>query len=125
MSDVVSAFPLTIPGGGSVNNIFFVSAILGDSDVSKILLVFPPGCSGLVGVRVEVGGAQVYPQKVGTWFIFDNYPLEIPVSKKPNSGQWHIAGYNTDFYQHTIQAYIFWDYLTRSEVGQSSPLVSL
>jgi hypothetical protein len=111
MTDAIQAFPLTIPGGGSVNSIFFTDCELGWSEVTQILLTFPPGCSNLVGIRVESGGAQLYPLKAGTFFTFDDFTLAIPVTNQIESGQWHVAGYNTDYYQHTVTAYFFYNYL--------------
>lgn len=123
MTDAIQAFSLTIPGGGTVNNIFFVDCELGWSNVTQILLDFPPGCSNLVGIRVESGGAQLYPLKAGTFFTFDDFTLAIPVTNQVNGGQWHVAGYNTDFYQHTITAYFFYDYLNL-EGSTSSGILS-
>lgn len=125
VTDVVQAFPLTIPANGTVNNIFFVDCELGVSNVSKILLTFPPGCAGQVGIRIEHGGAQVYPLKPGTFFIFDDFTLEIDVSGQSNSGQWHVAGYNTDVFPHTILPYFFYDYVDLSNAGSQSSLISL
>jgi hypothetical protein len=125
MTDVVRGFTLNIPGGGSVSNIFFVDCELGISNVTKILLSFPPGCAGLVGIRVEHGGNQLYPQDPGTFFIFDDYPLEIPVTNQGNAGQWHVAGYNTDFYPHLIQAYFYYDYVDIGSAQSASLPVSL
>lgn len=125
MTDAVQAFTLTIPSGGSPSTVFFVDCELGDSNVTQIILVFPPGCSGNVGVRVESGGAQLYPLVAGTWFMLDDYTLLIPVTNQINSGQWHVAGYNQDFYDHTITAYFFYDYLNLTGQGSSGLLSGL
>lgn len=125
MTDVVRAFTLTIPGGGSPGNVFFVDCELGTSNVTKIQLSFPPGCAGLVGVRVEHGGTQVYPLDPGTWFILDDFVQEIEVTGQGNAGQWHVAGYNTDFYQHVIQAYFYYDYVDMASASAPTPLVSI
>ena len=125
MPDVVRAFPLVLPPNGSVNSVFFVNCPLEDSNVVKILLVFPPGCSGLVGVRVEHGGTQIFPLDPGTWFIFDDYTIELDPSEPNTSGQWHVAGYNLDTNQHTISSYFFYNRIDRSQGSTSSSLVSL
>ena len=122
MTDAIQGFPLTIPANGSPNNVFFVDCELGWANVTQILLVFPPGCSGLVGVRVEHGGAQLYPLVPGTWFIFDDFTVVIPVTSQGEAGQWHVAGYNQDAFEHTIQAYFYYDYV---DTGQSTPGSSL
>jgi hypothetical protein len=125
VTDVIQSFTLNLPGGGTVNNIFFVDCELGISNVTRILIEFPPGCSGNVGVRVEHGGTQVYPLKPGTFFIFDDYVVDIPVSSQGNAGQWHVAGYNVDTYDHAITAYFYYDYVDLLRGSSSTPLVSL
>jgi hypothetical protein len=125
MTDAIQAFTLPLPANGSPSAIFFTPCPLGDSLVSQIILNFPPGCSGLVNVRIESGGAQIYPLKAGTFFNFDDYTLVIPVSNAIDSGSWHIAGYNTDFYPHTVTAYFFYDYLKGDGSSSSNVLASL
>lgn len=125
MTDRISPFSLTIPANGSLSSIFFVDCELGDSNVTKIVINFPPGCASLVGIRVEHGGSQVYPSNKGTFFVFDDYTLEIEPSEQGTSGQWHVAGYNLDIYPHTITSYFFYDYVNLKSSGGSSPLISL
>lgn len=125
MTDVVQAFSLDIPGGGTTSNIFFVDCEIGISNVSQIIIQFPPGCAGNVGIRVEHGGSQVYPLKSGTFFVFDDFTLVIPISGQGNSGQWHVAGYNTDFYDHVINAYFFYDYVDLAAGQSGGSLISL
>lgn len=125
MTDAIQGFPLAIPANGSPSNVFFTDCELGWSNVTQIVLVFPPGCAGQVGVRVEHGGAQLYPLIAGTWFIFDDYTLVIPVTGQGESGQWHVAGYNQDAFPHTVQAYFYYDYVGSSAQTATSPLVSL
>jgi hypothetical protein len=125
MTDAIQAFNLTLPANGSSSAIFFTPCNLGPSLVSQIILNFPPGCSGLVNVRIESGGAQIYPLNAGTFFNFDDYALTIPVSNAIDSGSWHIAGYNTDFYPHTVSAYFFYDYIKGGSDSSGSILASL
>lgn len=125
MTDAINAFSLTIPANGTVSNVFFVDCELGDSNVTKILLVFPPGCASLVGARIEHGGSQVYPIAKGTWFIFDDYTIEVDPTLQGTSGQWHVAGYNTDIYPHTLQAYFFYDYVDQGRLQSASSVISL
>lgn len=125
MTDRIGTFQLTIPAQGAPNTIFFVDCELGDSNVTRIILQFPPGCAGNVGVRLEQGGSQVYPYTIGQFFIFDDYTLEIDPTDKGTSGQWHLAGYNTDQYPHTVTVHFFYDLVKFESPGQSTPLVSL
>lgn len=125
MTDVIKAFSFTIPANGSPSSVFFVDCELGDSNVTKIQVVFPPGCATLVGVRIEHGGSQVYPIDSGTWFIFDDFTVEVEPTDQGTSGQWHVAGYNTDIYPHTIRAYFYYDRVDLSSSSVSSSPVSL
>lgn len=125
MTDYIKAFPLTLSANGSINTIQFVDCELGDSNVTRILLTFPPGCAGLVGIRIEHGGSQVYPLTKNTWFIFDDYTLEVDPTGQGTSGQWHVAGYNTDLYPHTIQSYFFYNLADTTGNAPQPSLISL
>jgi hypothetical protein len=125
MTDVVQAFSLTLPGGNPITTITSVACAIPVSRVSKILIVFPPGCADNVGIRIEHGGTQVYPFIKDTFFILDDYTLEVDVSGQSDSGQWQISGYNIDFYAHIVQAYIFYDYVDYKSQGAASSLISL
>lgn len=124
MSDQIQGFAMTIPKDGSPDNVFFVDCALGLSDVTQIDIVFPPGCSGLVGARIEFAGNVVYPTGSEQWFVLDDDRIQIPVSSQGNSGQWRLAGYNTDVYQHNIYAYFYFNYVEYGN-SPSSGLVSL
>lgn len=115
---------MTIPPNGSPSSIHFVDCMLGDSNVTQIDIVFPPGCSGLVGSRIEFSGNVVYPTGEMQWFVLDDERLQIPVSSQGNSGQWRLSGYNADIYDHTVIAYFYFNYVDYANTA-SSTLVSL
>lgn len=125
MTDVISAFPLTLPPNTPANTLISLNCPLGWSDVEQVMLTFPPGCAGLVGVRVEYATNPVYPITAGTYFTLDDYQLIIPVTNQQQAGQWRISAYNHDTYPHTVTAYFFWNYLTTAEQAAVSSLVSL
>lgn len=125
MSDTVAEYDLNLPAGNGSNAVSFVAANLGWSDVEQVMLVFPPGCSGLVGVQLQYALNPVYPNASGKYYILDSYVLVIPVSNQEQGGQWRIAGYNADFYPHTVRAYFSYNYLTLGETQAASQLVSL
>lgn len=125
MTDQITQATLSLPAGNGSQAIFFNHVDLGLSDVEYITLVFPPGCAGLVGVRIEFAVNPVYPLPTGSWFIFDDYTFNIQVSGQGNSGQWRVVGYNQDTYPHNIQSYWGWNYLKRPDASLSSPLISL
>jgi hypothetical protein len=125
MKNAIRSFSLTLPGGGSVGSLTSVNCALGYSVVSKIIVLFPPGCAGNVGVFISSGGAQLYPKDAGTYFTFDDFPLEVPVVDQVDSGSWAMSGYNVDFFPHVIKAYFFFEYLDAAGSGASSVLASL
>lgn len=125
MTDAVQSFPLTIPAGNGSFLEWGVSCPLGWSNVTQIILVFPPGCAGLVGVRLGYAGGYVYPAQQGQYFVADDYNLAIPVTNQQQAGQWTLNGYNRDTYQHTVDGWFFYDYIIGTESSPSSGLVSL
>lgn len=125
MTDVVTSSALGLPGGNGSQALFFNSVNLGWSDVEEIIIVFPPGCAGLVGVRIEYAVNPVYPTPAGSYFIFDNYTHVIRPTGQPKGGQWRIVGYNQDTFFHTIQSYWGWNYLPGQQQGNAATLISL
>lgn len=103
MSDFSVAFNFTIPPGAGQTVVTEFDTLLGNCDVTEILITFPPGCAGLVGVAVFAGGSPAYPNQAGQFFTFDDYTYLQEVSNQLNSGQWSLMGYNLDINPHTIQ----------------------
>ena len=125
MTDQITNSILGLPPGNGSKALFFNAVNLGDSEVEYITLVFPPGCAGLVGVRIEFAVNPVYPLPTGSYFIFDDLTYTIQVSGQGNSGQWRVVGYNQDTYFHTIQTYWGWNYLKRANPQSAATLISL
>lgn len=125
MTDTVLANGMLLPAGNGSQAVFFNHIDLGWSDVQEIMIVFPPGCAGLVGVQIQYAVNPVYPNDAGGYYVLDNYTLTIPVSRQQQGGQWRIAGYNQDTYPHTIRSYWSYNYLNAPQRASSSPLVSL
>lgn len=124
MADVVQAFALTANPGANTTVLSSLDCPLGISDVTQIDLVFPPGCAGLVGARVEFSHNPVYPIGPTSFFILDDDRLQIPVSKQGNSGQWTVSAYNLDQYAHIIRVYFYFNYVDYNAAA-SSGLVAL
>lgn len=73
--------------------------------VFYIGIYFPPGPSGLVGVKLNEKDVQLYPRNRGDWFTGDNILMEFDetyyIGVEPY--EWDIYTYNTDdTYEHTI-----------------------
>lgn len=125
MTDAVSAFPFILAPNGSSLSPQIETCDLPESRVSQILLTFPPGCSGLVGVQVRYANNPVYPIGGSSFFVLDDYTIVIPVSNQRTGGQWSLAGYNTDVYQHAVRAYFYFDYVDVAAAAPPSGLISL
>ncbi|MBD3390733.1 MAG: hypothetical protein GF410_01845 [Chitinivibrionales bacterium] len=73
--------------------------------VYQTIVQFPPGPSGLVGVKILDAGVQVWPRTDGEYFVADNYTFEIEdfVWKQTEPWIYDIWTYNTDTeYDHTV-----------------------
>jgi hypothetical protein len=125
VADTVYEQDLTIPAGNGSYAGYYNLVNLGWSDVQEIMLVFPPGCSGLVGVQIQYALNPVYPNAAAAFYVLDDYVLTIPVSGQQQGGQWRIYGYNLDTYQHTVRSYWSYNYLSSGQQGQQSQLISL
>lgn len=125
MTDAVAAFPNTVPANTPVTGLLSVKCALGWSNVSKILISFPPGCSGLVGARLSYAGNPVYPIGPSSFFVLDDYVVEVDPTNQQQGGQWTFDAYNLDIYQHTPTAYFYFDYLPIGSAPGQSGLVSL
>lgn len=74
--------------------------------ITRFEIGFPPGCVGLVHVRVLYHADQLYPSELGTTFAWDNwnyviedfYPLYVPPYNL------EIEGFNLDdSYSHIVE----------------------
>lgn len=125
MPDTVFQSDLTIPPGNGSLAVTSNQLKLGWSDVVEVMLVFPPGCSGLVGIQLQYARNPVYPNAAGGYYILDDYILTIPISGQQQGGQWAIAGYNQDTYSHIVRSYWSYNYLAMGQASGNSPLISL
>lgn len=62
----------------------------------------PPGCAGLVGFYLAMGGVQVQPLPQGTFVTGDARNGSWQLARQPDSGSWQIAAYNTGANPHQI-----------------------
>lgn len=125
MTDAVAAFQFNLPANIPRTALIQQQCPLNWSRVSQILLNFPPGCAGFVGVRVEYANNPVYPIGQGNFFILDSYLMPILVTNQREGGQWRLVGYNEDTYPHTVTGYFFFDYIIGVPSASQSGLISL
>jgi len=71
-------------------------------EVERIDWSLPPGCAGLVGFYVSMGGVQVQPLPQGAWVTGDGLSGSWALSGQPNSGAWELTAYNTGAYPHAV-----------------------
>src|SRR6266566_1995490 len=92
---------------------------LGPSIVRRILITYPPGCGGLVGIRIQAGMGDAFPNQPGQFMLFDDYTYAFDVTNQIDSGQWTVLTYNTDAIDRVVQVVFEYDYL-RGFNGQTS-----
>lgn len=98
---------------------------LGLCTVDKIDVVFPPGCAGLVGVAIKVGGQQFFPPSGDPFITLDDNVWNIPTSNLINSGQFDVLAFNADQFPHTIQVIYYADYVQYSPSTSVSTAVAI
>jgi hypothetical protein len=125
MADTVFEQDLNLAAGNGSSAVFFAAVNLGWSDVQEVMIVFPPGCSGLVGIQLQYAVNSVYPNSGNSYYVMDDYILTIPVSGQQQGGQWRIVGYNQDRHAHTVRSYWSYNYLANTQNAASTPLISL
>jgi len=125
VTDFVSAFAPGAPVGTTPSTFATAHIKLGQSAVEQIIIVFPPGCSGLVGVRIGYGGNPVYPIGNNSWFVLDGETITINPTNQETGGTWNIDLYNLDNYSHTIQVYMYWNYVNAAAASTASTLISM
>lgn len=113
MADTSKQFTFTMaPGQFNIGNNAFPMK-LGPSKVEKITVSFPPGCAFFVNCQIRVGGSAVYPNDEGTFFHFDGYNFEVPVTLDHYNGDWAIAIANSGVLTHEIQVNIQYQFLEK------------
>lgn len=125
MVDASQVFqPIFPPGNGSI----VVSSLdtpLGPSIVRRILVTFPAGCGGLVGIRISAAQGFAFPSVQGQYITFDDYTYPFDVSNQIDGGNWSIYGYNIDWIAHEVQVVYEYDYLRQPVNQSSSNLIAL
>jgi hypothetical protein len=111
MADASQAFTVVInPGSTNLSPVGF-DFHLGLCIVRRILVTWPPGCGGLVGVQLTTTQSGSFPIGKFTYFVFDDYTYAFDVDNQSDTGSWGMLGYNTDATQHGIQFVFEYDYL--------------
>lgn len=125
MADASQAFTVIQQPNIPIANAGVFSIDLGPCYVRRILLTWPPGCGGLVGVQIQAGGSGAFPFGKDVFFVFDDYTYPFDVDNQTNSGKWGVRIYNIDQIQHGIQVVFEYDYLRGNVLGNQSIPVAL
>lgn len=75
----------------------------------------PPGCAGLVGFFLSMGGVQVQPLPAGSFVIGEGRSATWHLDNAPDSGAWEITAYNTGAHDHTIHLTLHVEPIIRAE----------
>lgn len=86
--------------------------------VMRLLAVdwhLPPGCVGLVGFLLSMGGIPVQPLPTGTFVVGDNRYGHWTLEDAPDSGAWEVTAFNLGLNPHTIQVDLHLEPIIRPE----------
>lgn len=118
MVSEIRTFAVTIPAGTPLATPFVQAITFPPRIVTAIHWKVPPGPSGLMGWALTIAGNPVIPRVQGTYFVTDNDSDTWTLEGYPDQGQWQLAGYNTDIYDHTV----FLDFLLdQISAGSATP----
>lgn len=125
MTDFIKKLGFTVPANTPVASPVNFTQQFGDCIVEHIIIDFPPGLMGNVGIQVLYNQTPMYPSDAGQFAVFDSYTWGIPVTNQPTTGRWGLKGFNTDSLDHVVRAYFYCNYLRGNPVQSSSSMISL
>jgi hypothetical protein len=125
MPDASQVFTVTAPAGnGSTTSAYYPLAI-GLAEVVNCIITWPAGCAGLVGVVLMAANSPAFPRQQNTYLAFDDYVYEFGVTNQIQTGDWGLQIYNADYFNHTIQVVLEYDYVTTTNQLTDSLQVSV
>lgn len=118
MVSEIRTFQVTIPANTYLPALYVQAIDFPPRTVTGIHWKVPPGPSGLMGWALTVAGNPVIPRVQGTYIVTDNDSDTWQLEGYPDQGQWQVAGYNNDRYDHTV----YLDFLLDQNVtSQATP----
>lgn len=103
MAERIELTDVTIPAGTAIATPFRVVPAFADGELVRIEMRWPPGPSGLVGLRIGHSGQVIIPRQGAGWIITNDEVIGWDVTGLPEASKWFVDGYNTDIYSHTVQ----------------------
>src|SRR6266487_815742 len=98
MADRVEVFDITIPAATPKTVPLSVATPFSDATLTEAEMVFPSGCAGLVGMRLDYGDVQLLPKTAGAFVRGDGEVVKWPIANMPSGAGWVVTAYNTDTY---------------------------
>jgi hypothetical protein len=96
-------FDVSIPRSTPIATPAVIALPFDDGQVDRIEMRWPPGPSGLVGIKVRHSGQTVIPFSDNTWLKTNDEVVIWPLENYPEANAWTVLGYNLDIYDHAIQ----------------------
>lgn len=106
MASRIELMTVTVPAGTALANPFRTKASFNDGIVDRLEMRWPPGPSGLVGLRIGHSGQVVIPDSGAGWIVTDDESIVWSMEDYPTANAWFVDGYNTDVNDHTV--YLRW-----------------
>jgi hypothetical protein len=103
MADRVEIRDFTIPAGTLRTALLSLPLVWRQGYPVRVELRFPPGPSGLVGVRLLHSGLPVVPKDGSDFLVTDNEVVDWEVILQNYQPRWTAQGYNEGLYPHTVQ----------------------
>jgi hypothetical protein len=125
MADASQAFSIVVPAGSGVATPQETELNLGLCDVAHCVITWPAGCCGLVGVALLAAESWAFPQQMNTFYAFDDFNYPFDVTNQIQTGDWSVVAYNLDYYDHTIQVVVEYDYVMTDQASPTPAQVSV
>lgn len=103
MARDIQRFSATIPAGTPKSAPVTVAMVMPVRIVEHITITVPPGPRGEVGFALAAAGTVYLPSNAGGFLVADNAVFDWPVEDMIESGAWQLIGYNTGYFDHTIE----------------------
>ncbi len=92
------SFTVTVPAETPRSEPIEQKVALTAGVVDQLMVHFPAGCAGLVGLRVLRGSFQIWPLVTDEWFVSDDHTIIFPdnLPLTPGTDVLSIEAYNED-----------------------------
>lgn len=120
MPDASQVFDITVPAGNGMTIPVSYPLSIGLAEVVNCILTWPAGCCGLVGVALLAANSWAFPVKSNTYYAFDDFKYSLAVTNQIQTGNWLLNAYNTDYFAHTIQVVLEYDYVVTDQLANQS-----